>query len=68
MERVREDGVWSLICPNECQTLANVCGDQFNELYKQLEDEEPIVSNFRRKNLGRHSNLSDRNGNTLFVV
>ena len=28
----------SLICPNECQTLANVCGDQFNELYKQLED------------------------------
>ena len=38
MERVREDGVWSLICPNECQTLANVCGEQFNELYKQLED------------------------------
>ena len=26
MERVKSDGVWSLVCPNDCQTLSNVCG------------------------------------------
>ena len=25
MERVKQDGVWSLVCPNDCQTLSNVC-------------------------------------------
>ena len=37
MERVKQDGVWSLVCPNDCQTLSNVCGEQFKILYESLE-------------------------------
>jgi len=37
MERVKENGKWSLICPNECQTLSNVYGLEFKGLYEQIE-------------------------------
>jgi ribonucleoside-diphosphate reductase subunit M1 len=39
MERVKSDGVWSLMCPNDCQTLSNVCGPQFKVLYENLEQQ-----------------------------
>jgi len=37
MERIKENGKWSLFCPNECPGLANVYGEQFNELYQTYE-------------------------------
>lgn len=37
MERVKVDGVWSLMCPNECQTLSEVYGSEFKILYEGLE-------------------------------
>ena len=37
MERVRDDKEWTLFCPDECQTLSKVYGDQFNQLYGNLE-------------------------------
>lgn len=33
MERVRDDGEWTLMCPNECPGLPDVWGDEFNALY-----------------------------------
>lgn len=39
MERIRDDGDWSLFCPNECSGLDNVYGDQFKELYEKYENE-----------------------------
>lgn len=39
MERVKSDGVWSLMCPNDCQTLSNVCGSEFKVLYENLEQQ-----------------------------
>ena len=33
MERVEANEDWSLFCPNEAPGLAEVWGDQFNELY-----------------------------------
>lgn len=33
MERVYNDQMWSLMCPYECPGLADVWGDEFNELY-----------------------------------
>ena len=39
MERVEEDGKWSLFCPNEAPGLADVYGDKFNELYLRYEKE-----------------------------
>jgi ribonucleoside-diphosphate reductase alpha chain len=37
MERVEEDGLWSLMCPNECPGLADCWGDKFRELYSSYE-------------------------------
>jgi len=37
MERVKENGLWSLFCPNECPGLADVYGDEFQELYVSYE-------------------------------
>jgi ribonucleotide reductase alpha subunit len=37
MERVKENGKWSLFCPNECPGLCDIYGEQFVELYTQYE-------------------------------
>lgn len=33
MKRVEEDGIWSLMCPNECPRLYETHGKEFEELY-----------------------------------
>lgn len=35
MERVRDDGVWSLMCPAECPGLEDSWGEAFEKLYIQ---------------------------------
>ena len=37
MERVKSDGDWTLMCPDECPGLADVYGDAFKELYETYE-------------------------------
>ena len=37
MERVRDNGNWSLMCPNECPGLADCHGDDFKQLYETYE-------------------------------
>jgi ribonucleotide reductase alpha subunit len=37
MERVKENGKWSLFCPNECPGLSDVYGEKFVEIYIQYE-------------------------------
>jgi ribonucleotide reductase alpha subunit len=37
MERVKENGSWSLFCPHECPGLSDVYGSKFNELYEKYE-------------------------------
>jgi len=39
MERVKTDGHWTLMCPDECPGLADVYGDEFNALYTRYEKE-----------------------------
>jgi ribonucleoside-diphosphate reductase alpha subunit len=39
MKRVQENGVWSLMCPDECRGLTSVYGDEFEELYTKYEKE-----------------------------
>ena len=39
MQRVEENGDWSLFCPNECAGLHDAYGDEFNELYYKYESE-----------------------------
>jgi len=40
MRRVRDGGNWSLMCPQKCPGLADVWGEQFDELYEKYESEE----------------------------
>ncbi|ETO36923.1 hypothetical protein RFI_00140 [Reticulomyxa filosa] len=37
MQRVKSDGIWSLMCPNECKGLFEVWGKEFEELYINFE-------------------------------
>ena len=39
MRRVEQDGMWSLFCPNEAPGLADVWGEEFDELYERYERE-----------------------------
>ena len=40
MERVKTDGNWTLMCPDECPGLNEVYGEEFKELYEKYEKEE----------------------------
>ena len=40
MERVKADGKWTLMCPDECPGLSDVYGNEFKELYEKYEKEE----------------------------
>lgn len=37
MERVKADGPWTLMCPDECPGLADVYGEEFTALYTKYE-------------------------------
>jgi ribonucleoside-diphosphate reductase alpha subunit len=39
MQRVKDNGTWSLLCPNECPGLADCWGDEFVALYERYESE-----------------------------
>ena len=38
MKRVEEDGMWSLMCPDECPKLSDTWGEEFETLYKFYEE------------------------------
>jgi len=39
MQRVQDDGAWTLMCPNECPGLYDTYGDDFEALYTKYENE-----------------------------
>ena len=39
MQRVKEGGRWSLMCPDRCKGLSDVYGEEFNQLYEKYESE-----------------------------
>ena len=39
MQRVEENGDWTLMCPNECPGLSDTHGKKFEKLYKKYESE-----------------------------
>lgn len=40
MKRVKEDGDWTLMCPNECPGLDEVHSEEFEKLYLKYEEEK----------------------------
>ncbi|MBK8955586.1 MAG: ribonucleoside-diphosphate reductase subunit alpha [Saprospiraceae bacterium] len=51
MERVLEDGSWSLFCPNEAPGLCDVYGAEFNALYQKYESEGRARKSVRAQEL-----------------
>lgn len=43
MERVRDEGVWSLMDPNVCRGLSDVYGQDFKDLYERYEKEGRFI-------------------------
>ncbi|MFM7722844.1 MAG: ribonucleoside-diphosphate reductase subunit alpha [Bacteroidota bacterium] len=39
MQRVKENGTWTLMCPNECPGLSDCWGEEFEKLYTKYETE-----------------------------
>jgi len=51
MQRVEQDGVWTLFTPDECPGLSDCWGDEFNRLYTTYEREHKGVKEIPAKKL-----------------
>jgi ribonucleotide reductase alpha subunit len=51
MERVKNDMMWSLMCPDECPGLSDVYGDEFVKLYERYEREGRYKKQIRAQEL-----------------
>lgn len=54
MERVRDNKMWSLMCPDTCKGLDDVYGDRFRNLYEHYEKEGMFVKQVRAVDLFKH--------------
>ena len=50
MERVKSNGTWTLMCPNECPGLNNCYGEEFKILYEKYESENKGKKLLKPKN------------------
>lgn len=51
MQRVEDDGMWSLMCPHQCPGLSGCYGKEFEERYEQYEEEGRFVKQIRARDL-----------------
>jgi ribonucleoside-diphosphate reductase alpha subunit len=51
MERVKEDGDWSLFCPDACPGLADCYGKDFNALYNRYCDEGKAMRTIKARSV-----------------
>jgi ribonucleoside-diphosphate reductase alpha subunit len=51
MERVKNNGKWSLMCPHECPGLSDVYGNKFTTLYEKYESECKIRKTVNARDL-----------------
>ena len=51
MERVRDNGVWSLMCPDVCRGLSDAVGNDFKLLYERYEAEGKYVRQVKAQEL-----------------
>ena len=51
MERVHEDGEWSLFCPHECPGLSDCWGSDFNRLYSSYETDKKYRKQIKAREL-----------------
>ena len=52
MQRVEEDGIWTLFDPYDCSELTTLYGEEFSKKYRELEENEGIIKEkLKAKNL-----------------
>lgn len=52
MQRVQEDGIWTLFDPYDVRELSTIYGEEFNKRYLELEQDEKIIKEtLKAKNL-----------------
>ena len=51
MERVKSNGVWSLMCPNKCKGLSDCYGEEFKKLYESYESKNMFVKQINAQDL-----------------
>lgn len=54
IKRVKEDGMWSLMCPDECQGLNLVHSEEYNKLYEKYENQKKYTKQVRARDLWKH--------------
>jgi len=54
MKRLKEGGMWSLMCPNQCPNLNSTYGEEFEKLYTQYENEGKYIKQVRAVDLWKH--------------
>lgn len=51
MERVENDGIWSLMCPSECPNLLNKYGEEFTKIYENYEAQGKFIKQIPARDL-----------------
>jgi ribonucleoside-diphosphate reductase alpha chain len=54
MKRVKQDGVWSLMCPDESPGLYKVHSEEFDNLYEKYESEKKYIKQVKARDLWKH--------------
>jgi len=68
MKRVESDGVWSLMCPHQSPGLAEVWGEEFEELYEKYEQEGRFVRQVKAQSLWKAIVESQTETGTPYMV
>tara|TARA_B100000795_G_C22803239_1_gene443132 strand:- start:1393 stop:4965 length:3573 start_codon:yes stop_codon:yes gene_type:complete len=68
MERVKEDGDWTLMCPDECPGLADCYGEDFKQLYCKYENEKKGKKTIKAQKLWKHIIESQIETGTPYIL
>jgi len=68
MERVKNDEIWSLMCPDECPNLNKVHSEEFNKLYTDYEKNGMYVKQVRARHLWEHIIVSQQENGFPYML
>ena len=68
MEKVEKDDDWCLFCPDKSPGLADVCGEDFRNLYEKYEKEENYVKKVKAQELWFHILTSQIETGTPYLL
>jgi len=68
MEKVEKDDYWCLFCPDKSPGLADVCGEDFRNLYEKYEKEENYVKKVKAQELWFHILTSQIETGTPYLL